>query len=125
MVECELAAGASLPKQAAIDRAHRAVDIAGGMNDRVEQRKRGGPALGRGDIAGQRRRAKFPELRRGGVGSRQARDIVSAPDEFAHHGGADRASAAEYENAHRLLLHNNSRFRPPSGSLVAPICLPP
>lgn len=95
------------------------------MNDRVEKRKPGGPVLGRGDIAGKRRRAKFPQFRRGGIGSRQAGDIMSARDQFAHHGGADRACAAEYENAHRLLLHNNTRFKPPSGSLVAPICLNP
>ena len=50
---------------------------------------------------------------------------MSACDQFAHHGGADRACAAEYENAHRLLLHNNTRFKPPSGSLVAPTCLNP
>jgi hypothetical protein len=44
-----------------------------------------GPSLGQCDIAGDRRRAAFGKLR-SGVGSRQTADIMSAPDEFSHHG---------------------------------------
>jgi hypothetical protein len=40
-----------------------------------------------------------------GAGSRQTADIqtadiMSAPDEFSHHGGADRARPTQNQNAH-------------------------
>jgi hypothetical protein len=56
------------------------------MDNGIDTWKPPGPSLGRCDIAGDRRRATFGKLRRSGVGSRQTADIMSAPDEFSHHG---------------------------------------
>jgi hypothetical protein len=56
------------------------------MDNGIHKWKRPGPSLGRCDVAGDRRRATFSKLRRSGVGSRQTPDIMSAPDEFSHHG---------------------------------------
>ena len=54
----------------------------------------------------------------------EAADLVSAPDEFAHHGGADDASPPEYEDAHRLLHFVQSdsepRSRPPRPRIPQP-----
>jgi hypothetical protein len=59
------------------------------MDNGIDKWKPPGPSLGRRDIAGNRRRTTFGKLRRSGAGSCQTADIMSAPDEFSHHGGAD------------------------------------
>jgi hypothetical protein len=87
-------------EQASIDRPHLGAEIAGGIDDSVNVRKPPGPWLGRGDIAGDRRRTGSAEFRRRDVRPGQGPDLVPTFDELAHGGRADRASPAEDENTH-------------------------
>jgi hypothetical protein len=70
------------------------------MNHRIDGRNLRSPWRGGGDVARDRRRAGFPKFFRRSYRTRQAKNMMPAFDEFAHHGCADRAGSAQNKNAH-------------------------
>jgi len=89
-------------EKAALDRCHGAAEVAGELNHGVKRRELANPLLRCADVTMQRRRAELDYLSCRGFRARQRDHVVSALDNPAQRGRANRSCAAENENAQNL-----------------------
>jgi hypothetical protein len=84
----------------ALDLLHRSLELAGGVDDGIARRQSSQPFFRPTNISSNRERAEGVEFSCRYVGTREPDHFMPAFYERAHHGPADRACTAEYENAH-------------------------